>query len=132
MIQPIRQTLPKSERISRKLILDKLFVEGKSFVVYPIRVVYLIDVDLQDASLAMMVSVSKKRFKRAVKRNYIKRRIREAFRLNKHLLAKPETMRNVSVAFLYLSNDLCDFEQLNRKMQDVFAQLNKRLCSEKY
>lgn len=122
--------LTKQERISRKLILDRLFVDGKSFVVYPIRVVYLVNEELQDLPLAMMVSVSKKKFKRAVKRNYLKRRIREAFRLNKNRLVRPEGVATVSLAFLYLSNDLAGFEQINRKMEDVFEVLNKKLCSE--
>ncbi|MFZ4457273.1 MAG: ribonuclease P protein component [Bacteroidales bacterium] len=123
-------TLSKSERISRKLIIDKLFSEGKSFVAYPLRVVYLVNVDLQEAPVAMLVSVSKKRFKRAVKRNLIKRRVREAFRLNKHQLQIPDSVNNVAVAFLYLSTDLSDFSLLNRKMEEINNQLNKRLCSE--
>ena len=123
-------TLSKSERISRKLIIDKLFSEGKSFMAYPLRVVYLVNVDLQEAPVAMLVSVSKKRFKRAVKRNLIKRRVREAFRLNKHQLQIPDSVNNVAVAFLYLSTDLSDFSLLNRKMEEINNQLNKRLCSE--
>lgn len=130
-MEPNGFTLPKSERISRKLILDKLFVEGKSFVVYPLRVVYLTNVEEQEAKTALVVSVSKKRFKRAVKRNFVKRRVREAYRLNKHKFDLPADIRNLSIAFLYLSSELKDFETINRKMEEVIAQFNKRLCSEK-
>ncbi|MDD2798427.1 MAG: ribonuclease P protein component [Bacteroidales bacterium] len=126
----IKHTLPKSERISRKLILDKIFVEGKSFVVYPIRVVYLTSVELQEAPVAIVVSVSKKRFKRAVKRNFVKRRIREAFRLNKHKIELPASLKNVAIAFLYLSTELKEFETINGKMEAIIDQLNKKLCSE--
>lgn len=123
-------TFTKAERISRKLIIDRLFSEGKSFVAYPLRVVYLVNVDLQEVPVAMLVSVSKKRFKRAVKRNLIKRRIREAFRLNKQQLQLPSEVKNVAVAFLYLDNELAGFSLLNRKMMEINVQLNKRLCSE--
>jgi ribonuclease P protein component, eubacterial len=123
-------TLPKAERISRKLVIDKLFTKGTSFVVYPIRVVYVTSTEEQEAQAAMMVSVSKKKFKRAVKRNYIKRRIKEAYRLNKHLLQVPESVGNISIAFIYLSGGLKSFDSLNQKMEEVMLQLNEKLCSE--
>ena len=123
-------TLPKAERISRKLVIDKLFTKGTSFVVYPIRVVYVTSTEEQEAQAAMMVSVSKKKFKRAVKRNYIKRRIKEAYRLNKHLLQVPESVGNISIAFIYLSGGLKSFDSLNQKMEEIMLQLNEKLCSE--
>ncbi|MDP4269855.1 MAG: ribonuclease P protein component [Bacteroidota bacterium] len=123
-------TLPKAERISRKLVIDKLFTKGTSFVVYPIRVVYVTSTEEQEAQAAMMISVSKKKFKRAVKRNYIKRRIKEAYRLNKHLLQVPESVGNISIAFIYLSGGLKSFDSLNQKMEEIMLQLNEKLCSE--
>lgn len=124
-------TLPKAERISRKLVIDKLFTTGKSFVVYPIRVVYVTLTEEQEAKSAILTSVSKKKFKRAVKRNYIKRRIKEAYRLNKHLLSIPENIDNISIAFIYLSSDLKHSDALNKKMEEILLQLNEKLCSEK-
>lgn len=123
-------TLSKTERISGKRIIDRLFSEGKSFVVYPFRVVYLTDVEHQEADVAMLVSVSKKRFKRAVKRNYIKRRVKECFRLNKSKIILGDNVKHLSVAFLYLSSDLKSFGQLYPKMEEIIEQLNVKLCSE--
>ncbi|WP_243349883.1 ribonuclease P protein component [Parabacteroides sp. FAFU027] len=123
-------TLSKAERISRKLVIDKLFTKGTSFVVYPIRVVYVTSTEEQEAQAAMMVSVSKKKFKRAVKRNYIKRRVKEAYRLNKHLLQIPESVGNISIAFIYLSGGFKSFDSLNQKMEEIMLQLNEKLCSE--
>lgn len=99
-------------------------------MVYPFRVVYLTDVEHQDADVAILVSVSKKRFKRAVKRNFIKRRVKECFRLNKSKLTLGENVKHLSIAFLYLSSDLKSFEQLFPKMEEVIEQLNSKLCSE--
>ena len=124
-------TLPKAERISRKLVIDKIFTTGKSFVVYPIRVVYVTSTEEQEADAAIMVSVSKKKFKRAVKRNYIKRRVKEAYRLNKHLLNLAEGVNNISIAFIYLSADLKSFDTINKKIEELILQLNEKLCSEK-
>lgn len=126
----INNKLTKNERVSRKSVIDRLFLEGKSFVVYPLRVVYLVNVPEQIAEQAIMVSVSKKKFKRAVKRNYIKRRVKEAYRLQKGGVILPEGVSNVSIAFLYLSNELKSFDQLFAKMEEVIVQLNNKLCSE--
>ena len=70
-------TLHKSERLDKKKVIDKMFSGGaRSFSVFPLRVVYL-PVEELEAPVSILVSVSKRRFKRAVKRNRVKRQIRE-------------------------------------------------------
>ena len=80
-------TLRKAERLNSKILVGKMFEGGvsKSFSIFPIRVVYM-PVEKGEASASILISVSKRRFKRAVKRNRVKRQIREAYRKNKHLL----------------------------------------------
>lgn len=73
--------LSKQERLKSKKLIDELFVSGKSTFVHPIKLMYLELSDL-DTPLKMSVSVPKRYFKSAVDRNLIKRRIREAYRLN--------------------------------------------------
>jgi ribonuclease P protein component len=119
--------LPKEERISRKLIIDKLFAGAKSFVAYPLRVVYLVSLPGQTAEKAILISVSKRRFKRAVKRNLLKRRIKEAYRLNKNSLHLPEGVSGISIAFLYVSKEIVDFSELERKMKEIIERLNRQL-----
>lgn len=81
-------TLHKSERLDKKKVIDKMFSGGaRSFSVFPLRVVYL-PVEELEAPVSILVSVSKRRFKRAVKRNRVKRQIREAYRKNKHGLLR--------------------------------------------
>lgn len=73
-------TLHKTERLDKKKVIDKMFSGGaRSFSVFPLRVVYL-SVEELEAPVSILVSVSKRRFKRAVKRNRVKRQIREAYR----------------------------------------------------
>lgn len=84
----MRATLSKNDRLHRQKRIDYLFSAGKSAVSYPIRVVAvpaaldLLDVEAEPA-LQTLFSVAKKRFKRAVQRNRHKRRMREAYRLEK-------------------------------------------------
>lgn len=68
-----------------------MFAGGsRSFSIFPLRVVWLPAEEL-DVQASILISVSKRRFKRAVKRNRIKRQIREAYRLNKQILLAPLT-----------------------------------------
>ena len=83
------QQLSKSERINSKKLIDRLFKGGgaKSMSAFPLRVVFMTeDADSHEPLAKMMVSVPKRYFKRAVKRNHVKRLVREAYRRNKQVL----------------------------------------------
>lgn len=81
-------TLPKAERLSGKTDIGRLLGEGRYLSIVPcLRVCYRPDSSLPASRI--LVSVPKKHFKRAVKRNLLKRRIRESYRLQKELLAVP-------------------------------------------
>ena len=85
-----RQTLSKEERLSWKRHIDLLFAEGRSFISFPLRVVYLpVEEKELPSRVAIMASVPKKKFKRANKRNLIKRLIRESYRIHKYDLIDP-------------------------------------------
>jgi ribonuclease P protein component len=74
-----------------------------------------------------MVSVSKKRFKRAVKRNRVKRQIREAYRLNKHCLLSNMEERNSSllIAFLYIDKELAPSNSVHKAMTKALNKLSQ-------
>ncbi|HPD59040.1 MAG TPA: ribonuclease P protein component, partial [Paludibacteraceae bacterium] len=72
-----RFLFPKSERLNSKIKIDRLFTDGKAFLVYPLRTVYFISSE-NPSELEVLISVPKKKFKKAVHRNRIKRLIREA------------------------------------------------------
>lgn len=83
----MRATLSKNDRLHRQKRIDYLFSAGESAVSYPIRVVAVPAADdlleAHEPALQTLFSVAKKRFKRAVQRNRHKRRMREAYRLEK-------------------------------------------------
>src|SRR6185312_5168861 len=76
-------TFKKEERLCNKRLIDSLFHNGSSFLCYPLKVSWLTAEDIQPFPAQVLFSVPKKRFKRAVDRNLIKRRVREAYRLHK-------------------------------------------------
>ena len=79
-------TFKKAERLCSKKTIEKLFAEGKSFLSFPLKVVVLEMPDSGEYKAQAAFTVSKKIFKKAVKRNLVKRKMREAYRLNKHIL----------------------------------------------
>ncbi len=79
-------TFKKEERLCSKKSLDLLFKNGSSFLVYPFRITYLCVDEPHHYPVQVVINVAKKRYKRAVDRNLIKRRTREAYRLQKELL----------------------------------------------
>lgn len=122
-------TLRKPERLNKKKLIEKMFEGGsRSFSVFPLRVVYL-PVEGLDAPASILVSVSKRRFKRAVKRNFVKRQIREAYRKNKHELL--ETLqckeRQLAIAFIYLSDRFVDSAEIEEKMKIILSRVNEQI-----
>lgn len=129
--------LPKEERIFKKRIIDLLFDKtSPSFSQYPLRVVYRVlseeEGNLQSAHVSILFSVSKRHFKRAVKRNRVKRQLREAYRLQKTILTTAVQQKEIklAIAFLWLSGDLWESSKIALKMQQILDRLVTRLTSE--
>lgn len=102
--------LTKSERIHSRTAVELLFSGKKSSIaIYPLRAVWIAHGNaegMEHGMVRILVSVPKKRLRHAVDRNRIKRQIREAFRLNKHILYRKlcETNRSVDIAFVCIAN----------------------------
>lgn len=121
-----KYSFKKKEHLCSRIAINRLFDEGKSFVKYPFRITYLATSSLDNTVNAqILISVSKKRFKRAVKRNLIKRKIREAYRLNKHVLIDELKAQNkqLLIAFIYLPTDILDHTDIEKGMKKALKQL---------
>ncbi|GHU80722.1 hypothetical protein FACS1894145_7390 [Bacteroidia bacterium] len=107
-----KHTFKKKERLFIQKEMDFLFEKGASFIVYPLRVVYVEKQPVSGAEAAVLISVPKKRFKRAVHRNRIKRLIREAYRLNKEGFLKSlrEKEKGLLIGFLFVGNELPEWK----------------------
>lgn len=128
----IEYTLSKEERIYAQKRIDSLFAGSDSFIAYPLRIVYTMrEPEEGQPPVAILVSVSKKRFKRANKRNRVKRLVREAFRLNKQAFVEItlSTRKSFDIAFLYLKDELPDYAAIEKAMLKTVAVLNERLVT---
>ena len=125
-------TLTKEERICSKKLIEALFAGNgsRSMTSYPIRAVFLEQKSAEgEPPVQLLVSVPKRCFKRAVKRNRVKRQIREAFRRNKHVLADavPGSGRSVAVALIWMSADLSATHLVETKVKDLLVRIKERL-----
>jgi len=120
-----RNTFQKNERLCSKKAIQQLFDEGQSFVKYPFRITLLPIVDEEASSAQVLISVSKKKIKRANKRNWIKRRIREAYRLNKHALleALMENKIKIAISLVYLPQEILDYSMIEKGMKKALKQV---------
>lgn len=126
--------LPQQERIDSKKQIDRLFRGGssKAMSAFPLRMVYMLeerDADSRAPQAQMMVSVPKRCFKRAVKRNRVKRQVREAYRLSKHLLdecMQRHPDRQLSMCFIWTADSLRDTAEVMRQMANLLTRLAER------
>jgi len=122
-----RKSFQKSERLSSHKHIQRLFSEGKSFSIHPFVVKYLNLKDQELASHQVLISVSKRNFKRAVDRNRIKRQIREAYRLNKHIIA--DLPDKYAIAYIYTFKEKIPYKNLEDKLIECLSRLKTELAS---
>ena len=114
-----QNSFSKIEHLCGEKRITRLYTQGDAFIAYPVRVVFLIEPKSDIEPANVLISVPKKRFKRAVKRNRLKRLIREAYRLNKHQLIEKlkEKQLQIHIAFNYVSDDELDFVSIEKKIK---------------
>lgn len=131
--------LTKTERLTSQLVIDKLFAGGNaSMAAFPLRIVYM-QMEKQEGSqqwdgvqqppVSILVSVPKKRFRHAVDRNRMKRLVREAYRLNKHILwnAFQEKNFRLAIAFVCITDTLPTFRSVNKSMRKALIRIGERV-----
>lgn len=133
----MNNTFKKSERLTSQILIDKLFAGGNaSMAAFPLRVVYMqvektekSGADAALPSVSILVSVPKKRFHHAVDRNRMKRLVREAYRLNKHILWDAMADKNVRLvmAFVCITDTLPSFRTVNKSVVKVLNRIVERM-----
>ena len=117
-------TFNKQEKLKSRKLTKQLFAEGKSFLVFPIKVVYLPITDVVDFPIKIGVSASSRTFKHAVDRNRIKRVLKEQYRLNKlplhqHIIA---TKQQIAI-FIFIDKIVPQNGLVERKMPIIINKL---------
>jgi len=121
-----RYTLPRSKSLKSKILIEKLFKQGKSVSKFPVRLVYLYTDYDKDENFQVAFSVPKKKIKRAVDRNRIKRLMREAFRLQQHHL--PDD-KKIVLMWIYTGKELPDYQKVFSSVEKIFESLSDELSN---
>jgi ribonuclease P protein component len=123
-------TFTKEERLCNKRLIDELFHNGSSFLCYPFKASWLLMTEPQQVPAQIVFSVSKKRYKRAVDRNLIKRRMREAYRLSKQQQLYDQLNnadKRIILSVGYIGKEIAPYELVEKKMLKLLTQLNTEL-----
>ncbi|RPD97504.1 ribonuclease P protein component [Aureibaculum marinum] len=124
----MRFTLKKEEKLKSKRLIGALFDKGKSLSKYPLRLVYLKVEHTSDYPIQVAFSAPKRRFKKAVDRNRIKRLLRESYRKNKHLLYEAVDEKYV-IMFTYIDENELKYVEIEEKMIILLKKLLEKINS---
>lgn len=142
------QTLTRAERLRSLKVIRRLFEEGRSGFVYPFRYLWLADEDegtteivevstteIVEASTTEVVSggvevlfsVPKRFLKRANKRNLVRRRAKEAYRLGKGEIVAAAGKRKVRIALVYSTKKIHEYRTINNAIERILGEISRNL-----
>jgi ribonuclease P protein component len=125
----VRNTIKRQERLKSHRIIGELINSGKTITVFPLKLFweYKGNEHLIPASFAM--AVPSRNIQNAVDRNLIKRRIREAYRLNKHTLYEFLSDKKLYLyfVFLYLPKNICSYGQISEALVKILENISADL-----
>jgi ribonuclease P protein component len=120
-------TFPKAEKLCGEIRIDQLYKEGKAFMAFPMRVVYAFSTEKSDTVHRLVISVPKKRFKKAVDRNRIKRLIKECYRLQKHelIITLENSGLKLRTGINIITDKMPEYPEIYSKMTFIISKLTE-------
>lgn len=120
---------PNKEKLKSEILIRRVFEDGKSISSYPLKLIYLPVDERSEVKIQCGVTAPKKNFKSAVKRNRIKRLLRESYRLNKE-----EIFNNIegsfAFLFLYLGKEMPEYEDVEKHMKVILKKFLIKVSNE--
>ena len=129
IVQELKNSFPKAEHLCGKTVIDKLYAEGKTFLSYPVRIVFRAS-PKDEVPVRCLITAPKKKFKHATDRNRIKRQIREAYRKNKHDLYRSllrEKDYQLHLAINYIGDKIEPTDFVEKKIKAALVKLVEQL-----
>ena len=125
-------SLHKSEKLCSRTAVNRLFAEGSNAKAYPLRAVYAESQRSYGAPAQFMITIPKKKIRKAVGRVLLRRRVREAYRLNRDLLlpALAATGKKVDIAFIYVSDEAKSYASVEKRVRSILGAIAANLSPE--
>lgn len=135
-------TLTRAERLRSLKVIRRLFEEGRSGFVYPFRYLWLADEDEDEGAteivevsttevvsggVEVLFSVPKRFLKRANKRNLVRRRAKEAYRLGKGEIVAAAGKRKVRIALVYSTKKIHEYRTINNAIERILGEISRNL-----
>lgn len=120
------RTLPRTQRLRSLGAVRRLFESGESGFVFPFRYVWFAEPDTE-RSVEVLFSVPKKFHKRANKRNILRRRTKEAYRLQKMLLLNDNPCVNLDLALIYSSKEVLPYKTIAHAVRRILESVAQRM-----
>jgi ribonuclease P protein component len=118
------QKFSKKEKLSGKKEIEGLFDQGISIKVHPLKILFLVNPDLGRPQV--LISIPKRNFRKASARNLLKRRITEAYRINKHLLTTGEGQKPM-IAYIYLATESLPFRTIENSVRSSLKKISEKI-----
>ena len=122
-------TFRKEERVCSRQLMDQLYTEGRRLMAFPFSVQWMKVEKTLPAPCQVMIVAPKRKFHHAVDRNHVRRLTRECYRLRKPAFYQflQEHDLHITLSLVYVHNEMMTYEQLGKKMDKLFDQLEKAI-----
>ena len=120
---------PKKQKLCSEKAIERLFINGQSISEKPFRATWIFEENHDNVLVKSLIIVSKKRLKLAADRNIIKRRVKEAYRLQKNQLELflESNNQQLNLAIIYQKKEILDYKTLEEKINLLLSHLIKEL-----
>ena len=114
------------ERLRGKNTLEELFTKGSSFFIYPFKVKWLpVDNPRKDRGMSVVWVIPKRNIRQANQRNTLRRRCREAYRLNKHIISPLTEGKGIHLALVCIVKEDTSFQKIQKSTVRVLQKINE-------
>tara|TARA_B100000795_G_scaffold40755_1_gene26740 strand:- start:442 stop:816 length:375 start_codon:yes stop_codon:yes gene_type:complete len=120
---------PKKQRLCNETLIKEMFSDGKSFATSTIRLVWFKDSKEDKIAIKSIIVVPKKKIKLAVKRNIVRRRMKEAYRMNKNILENILKINDLhlSIAIIYQKEKIVPYKTVSQEIKLILERLSKEI-----